>query len=736
MLANYNAWLVLLSMAIAVMASYTALALVSYFPRLSGSTHRFWLAGGSLSLGVGIWSMHFVGMLAYHSPVPLTYDVPLTIASLLLAIVVSGIALTVLRHGTTVRRRLAFGSALMGTGIAAMHYTGMAAIRMAPPIAYDPLIVGLSILIAVIAAAGALWLASNQGFVAKRVGLTAQKIGSSLVMGCAIAGMHYTGMAAARIDPNGVCLTGGLDIDANILATAVTLSAIMLMLLAMIVLVFEARLTEQEKVGNALRLAASVFDSVAEAVVTTDADQRITSVNAAFSRITGYAREEAVGRKPKFLALGMHDADFYRRLWDALNGTGHWEGELQDRRKNGELYTAWTSISAVKDATGQVVQYVDIFSDISERKLAEQRLRESEELFRATFENAPVGVSHLDLAGRWLQVNAKLCEITGYSREEMLQLSYRDITHPEDLGPDADRDRALIRGVIGTLDREKRYVRKDGSSIWVHVRTSIVRTAGGEPGYLVSVASDITERRNAEDELRKLNETLEKKVAERTRELEAFSYSVAHDLRAPLRAIDGFSEIVLSDNADKLDAESVDYLRRVRAASQRLGYIIDDLLELSQVSRTDLRREEVDLARIAMQIVGELRERHPERDVSLVAPPELKAQADPFLMRILLDNLIGNAWKYTGKVAHARIEIDMTTQGGETVFLVRDNGSGFDMAHAGKLFEPFQRLHRSDDFEGTGIGLSIVHRIVTRHEGRIWAEAKKGEGAAFFFTLA
>lgn len=408
---------------------------------------------------------------------------------------------------------------------------------------------------------------------------------------------------------------------------------------------------------------------------------------------------------------------------------------MRDRRKNGDLFTAWASITAVKDEAGKTVQYVDIFTDISERKLAEQRLRESEELFRATFENAPVGVSHLDLAGRWLQVNPKLCVITGYSRAEMLELSYMDITHPEDLEPDVARDRALIRGEIGSLDREKRYIRKDGSSIWVHVRTSLVHSASGEPAYLVSVASDISERKRAEDDLRKLNETLERKVAERTRELEAFSYSVAHDLRAPLRAIDGFSKIVLSDNADKLDADSVDYLRRVRAASQRLGHIIDDLLELSQVSRTELHRESVDLAHIVQQIARELRERHPGRDVRLTAPAQLKAQADPYLMRILLDNLIGNAWKYTGKAAQAKIEMGMTGQGSESVFFVRDNGSGFDMAHAGKLFQPFQRLHRSEEFDGTGIGLSIVQRIVARHEGRVWAEAKKGEGATFFFTL-
>ena len=242
-------------------------------------------------------------------------------------------------------------------------------------------------------------------------------------------------------------------------------------------------------------------------------------------------------------------------------------------------------------------------------------------------------------------------------------------------------------------------------------------------------------RRQSEEALRRLNMNLEKNVAERTRELEAFSYSVAHDLRGPLRAIDGYSQLVLSDNADKFDAESAGYLKRMRAASQRLGDLIDDLLALSKISRTELHRKEVDLAHMAEQVVAELRERHPGREVAFTAPAELKAQADPFLTRILFENLLGNAWKYTGKVSPARIEFGCSPADGPGTYFVRDNGAGFDMAYADKLFKPFHRLHDQNDFEGTGIGLSIVHRIVTRHEGRIWAEAKKGGGATFRFTL-
>jgi len=411
---------------------------------------------------------------------------------------------------------------------------------------------------------------------------------------------------------------------------------------------------------------------------------------------------------------------------------------------NAELHIPWLDSQPLLKWTVITINFMFVNSLITlssvmllqglERAFA--KMRDSEALYRATIDNAPVGVSQLDRQGRWLRCNPKLCEITGYGREELLGLNLRDQIHPDDLGTDI-RHGARPPGVDSdVIDRELRFIRKDGQAVWVHMRSAMVNTTTGGARFIVGVVSDISARKRVEEELRRLNETLERKVAERTRELEAFSYSVAHDLRSPLRAIDGYSQLVLSDNADKLDAESIGYLQRMRVASQRLGDLIDDLLELSQVSRTELNRQEVDLAGMALHVVSEYRERQPERKVAFSAPEELKAQADPYLARILLDNLIGNAWKYTGRVAQAKIEFGLAEDiGAQGVYYVRDNGSGFDMAFADKLFQPFERLHQVSEFEGTGIGLSIVHRIVTRHEGRIWAESRKGEGATFYFTL-
>jgi signal transduction histidine kinase len=219
------------------------------------------------------------------------------------------------------------------------------------------------------------------------------------------------------------------------------------------------------------------------------------------------------------------------------------------------------------------------------------------------------------------------------------------------------------------------------------------------------------------------------------RELEAFSYSVAHDLRSPLRSIDGFSLALLEDCADQLDEEGRVYLRYVRESAQQMAKLIDDLLSLSRVSRTELRQSPIDLASIARTVLAHLQRNQPGRTVELVIGGNMPADGDADLMRIVLENLLGNAWKFTGKCSHARIEFGEMAQAGGTAYFIRDNGAGFDMAYADKLFGVFQRLHGVSEFEGTGIGLSIVQRIIRRHGGRVWAEGEVGRGAAFYFTL-
>ncbi len=251
---------------------------------------------------------------------------------------------------------------------------------------------------------------------------------------------------------------------------------------------------------------------------------------------------------------------------------------------------------------------------------------------------------------------------------------------------------------------------------------------------------EVALRRN--EELLKANTQLEMRVEERTTELtqanqglESLSYSVSHDLRAPLRSINGFSQVLLEGYSDKLDEQGKDYLRRVRSATQRMGMLVDDMLSLSRVTRSEMKGELVDLSNLVRSIATELQNSQPERQVEFIITPGVTANGDAPLLRILLENLLGNAWKFTGKHPKARIEFGVTQVGGEQAFFVRDDGVGFNMTYVDKLFEAFQRLHTDDEFQGTGIGLATVQRIVQRHGGRVWAEGEVEKGAAFYFML-
>jgi light-regulated signal transduction histidine kinase (bacteriophytochrome) len=292
----------------------------------------------------------------------------------------------------------------------------------------------------------------------------------------------------------------------------------------------------------------------------------------------------------------------------------------------------------------------------------------------------------------------------------------------------------ITMGVVRPDEPERRWILVSA--------TPRVRPGDAEPFEVTATFTDITERERAGEQIRRLNAELEQRVRERTaqleatvRELESFSYSVSHDLRAPLRGIDGFSKALLEDCGDRLDDTGRDYLHRVRATTQRMGQLIDDLLKLSRVTRARLTPQQVDLGKLAQHALNQLQEQHPgHRPLTTVQPGPL-VSGDPGLLLVALENLLGNAWKYSSRRADARIEFGHLIRDGETVCFVRDNGVGFNMKYVSKLFGAFQRLHTDREFEGTGIGLATVERIISRHGGRVWAEAEVGKGATFYFTL-
>lgn len=380
--------------------------------------------------------------------------------------------------------------------------------------------------------------------------------------------------------------------------------------------------------------------------------------------------------------------------------------------------------------------------DITEQNRAQAALRESQRRLELARKAGRVGV------WEWIPARGEI--FWGPGSESLYGLpaggfgddyqAWRCTVHPDDIEMVERELRAALENNT-VYQAEFRAAWPDGSVHWLFGRGEVIGDEGGATRML-GVNVDITERKAAEEALRELNATLERRVAERTaqlaavnRELEAFSYSVAHDLRAPLRAIDGFSLALLEDFGPKLEPEAQDDLSRVRKATVRMGELIDDLLHLSRISRAEVRREKVDLRALAQTIVSDLQKTAPERPLEFVSPPSLEAEGDPSLLRVVLENLLGNAWKFTAPRLQARIELGSVEHEGRTAYFVRDNGAGFDMAYANKLFAPFQRLHSAADFPGMGIGLATVARIVRKHGGEVWAEGAVDKGAAFYFTL-
>jgi signal transduction histidine kinase len=307
---------------------------------------------------------------------------------------------------------------------------------------------------------------------------------------------------------------------------------------------------------------------------------------------------------------------------------------------------------------------------------------------------------------------------------------------------------AIARDVVQQQDYSRRASKMSDDEVGVLVDSfngmlaEIERRTGALEVSNAALGDQVAERSRAEREILRLNAELEDRVRERTaqlesanRELEAFSFSVSHDLRAPLRAIDGFSQALLEDFPKDVPEEAQRYLSRIRTATLRMGQLIEDLLNLSRVSRSMLDLAQVDLSELARQVMNNIRQHEPQRDVDVSIWDGMSVQADPRLLRAAFENLLGNAWKFTGKTANPRIEVGVLRDRDLQVFFVRDNGAGFSMEYADKLFSPFQRLHSANEYSGTGIGLATVQRIVRRHGGRIWANASVGNGAAFYFTL-
>ncbi|HEY4559864.1 MAG TPA: ATP-binding protein, partial [Lysobacter sp.] len=364
--------------------------------------------------------------------------------------------------------------------------------------------------------------------------------------------------------------------------------------------------------------------------------------------------------------------------------------------------------------------------------------RRSEQRFRAAMRFSAIGKALLDRDGRIIDCNLALADTLRASPEELLGRDFESLFTGTDSAAEL-----RARDASGSVYRVTRELRRDDGDLR-HVHLTYAQVPGEEGQGIASLVQveDITDRLRAEAQVLALNRTLEARVALRTRELtraneelESFAYTISHDLRAPLRAIDGFSRMVADRHGDAFDDVGRGYMARVRAATARMGELIDALLKMSRVSRGELRREPLDLSAMAEDIVAELAQGDPGREVKVDIAPGLRASGDSALVRNLLGNLLGNAWKFTRDTPGPRITFRSVAEDGQEWFEVADNGVGFDQAYANKLFRPFQRLHAADEFSGEGIGLASVKRIIERHGGTITGRGAPGQGASFRFTL-
>ncbi|HPA17691.1 MAG TPA: PAS domain S-box protein [Verrucomicrobiae bacterium] len=508
---------------------------------------------------------------------------------------------------------------------------------------------------------------------------------------------------------------------------------------------------ERQQAEAALQKASAYNRSLIEAsldpLVTIGADGKITDVNAATESVTGRSRLQLIGTDfCDYFTEPEKARSAYQQVFR--------DGLLRDcpldlRHSDGHVTAVLYNASVYRDERGDITGVFAAARDITDRKRAEAVVRAERQRFSDVLNRLPAYLIlltpdyHVPFANRYFRERfgdscGRRCYEYLFNRTEPCEncetytvLKTNAPHHWEWLGPD-HRNYDIY---------DFPFADTDGSPL------------------VMEVGLDITERKRAQAQIQQLNAELEQRVRDRTAELEAankelesFAYSVSHDLRAPLRGIDGWSTALLEDYREKLDEQAREYLAQVCAEAQRMGQLIDDMLELSRVVRAELRQETVDLTAMTHAIVASLRKCEPGRQIEIIVAPGLAGTGDPQLIRQVLENLLGNAWKFTEKKDAARIEIGRITtppSSGDTppaappgiatthddVFFVRDNGAGFDMAHASKLFAPFQRLHRPSEFPGTGIGLATVQRILHRHGGKVWAEALPEQGATFYFTL-
>jgi PAS domain S-box-containing protein len=499
-------------------------------------------------------------------------------------------------------------------------------------------------------------------------------------------------------------------------------------------------ITERKRADEMLRRQAAIIDLSPDAIIVRDLDGKIISWSRGAETLYGWSKEEVLGQ----VTHSLFETRFFEpleKITEQFEKTGRWSGELVHRTKDGRSVHVQSWWLAEINEFGKRTGLLESNIDTTERKAAEEALLKSEKQFRTMVNAIPqlAWMAHADGSVFWY--NQRWFDYTGTTSEEMEGWGWQRIHDPESL-PKVLEGWKMSLASGQPFEMEFPLRAADGHYGWFLTRVFPFKDDEGKVVRWFGTNTDLSQKREADAKIRELNTNLEQRVVERTveleaanKELEAFSYSVSHDLRAPLRAVDGFSQAVLEDYGAQLPDEGRRDLQTIREGAQRMGQLIDDLLKFSRLSRSPLNKQKVNIGKLVGNVLESLNSQREGRQVEIHVGALPECEGDGALLNQVWVNLISNALKYTRRRETAVIEIGCKLENDENVYFVRDNGAGFDMRYVNKLFGVFQRLHRADQFEGTGVGLAIVQRIVHRHGGRIWAEATLNQGATFYFTL-
>lgn len=485
----------------------------------------------------------------------------------------------------------------------------------------------------------------------------------------------------------------------------------------------------------------ALLEAAPDAMVIVDHEGKIHLINAQTEKMFGYSRDELIGKSVEILVPNRFQAS-HRDLRQGYERSPRHRSieaglELYGRRKDGSEFPAEISLSPLETPDGILIS--SAIRDVTQRKQISEKIRLQEIRFRLLIDAVKdYAIVSLDPSGLITTWNAGAQRLKGYAAEEIVGQHVSRLYPPDALAEGKLEEELRGAEASGHVDDQGWRVRKDGSRFWAEVVTTALRDPDGKLVGFVKIDKDITARREAEEQIQMLNKELNQRVFElgtANKELESFSYSVSHDLRAPLRHVDGFAHILKEEFSEGIPANGLKYLDRILDAATHMGHLVDDLLSLARIGRQEMKREKTDMGDLVKQAITGIPPEPGEREIEWRIEPLPELYCDPGLIRLALTNLLSNATKFTRKQPVAVIEVGSGYINNLPTIFVRDNGVGFDPRYADKLFGVFQRLHRQEDFGGTGVGLATVQRIVRRHGGEIWAQSKPGCGAEFSFTL-